>query len=482
MSVMLPTSLLWGMFASPSVRAAEPTPQFRAGAALSNITPWLGLSINGGMQDRIATHIHDELYARCLVLDDGTTRLAIVICDSCMIPREIFDEAKRLVQQHTGLPPAHMLMAATHTHSAPAATSVFQSDPEPEYQRFLARRIADGVRRALNNLAPARLGWGVGQVPEQVFNRRWWMKPGTIPPDPFGRRTDKVKMNPPPGSPNLVKPAGPTDPELVVVSVQSPEGRPIALLANYSLHYVGGTGPGHISADYFGLFADRIQELLGADRLDPPFVALMSNGTSGDINNLNFRKPRQRKAPYEQMRLVANEVAAEAYRVCQNIQYHDWVPLEVRQTTLELGVRLPNPAEVEQARQIIARAQGPFMRTLAEIYARETVLLSEYPEKVELILQALRMGDLGIVAVPCEVFVEIGLEIKQRSPFKPTFTVQLANGYNGYLPTVEHHKLGGYETWRARSSYLEVEAAPKVVRTLLSLLGELKQQGTRRRR
>jgi hypothetical protein len=83
----------------------------------------------------------------------------------------------------------------------------------------------------------------------------------------------------------------------------------------------------------------------------------------------------------------------------------------------------------------------------------------------------MRIGDLGIAAIPCEVFVEIGLEIKAKSPFKPTFAISLANGYNGYLPTPEHHKLGGYETWRARSSYLEVDAAPKIVDTVMELFG-----------
>src|SRR5205809_911313 len=148
-------------------RPAAQTPrQFRAGAATSNVTPWLGLSINGGMQDRTATQIHDELHARSLALDNGENRIAITVVDSCMIPREIFDEAKRLVAQHAGLPANHMLMSATHTHSAPTAAPVFQSRADAEYLRFLTRRIADSVRRALNNLQPAEIGWGVGKVPQ----------------------------------------------------------------------------------------------------------------------------------------------------------------------------------------------------------------------------------------------------------------------------------------------------------------------------
>jgi neutral ceramidase len=450
---------------------AQPQRQFRAGAATSNITPWLGISSNGGMQDRVPRHVHDELHARVLVLDDGQTRLALVTVDSCMVPRQILDAAKQIVHQHTDLPIENMLMSATHTHTAGTATPLFQSEADAGYQLFLTRKIADAARIALNNMEPARVGWGVGQVPQHVFNRRWKMKPGTIPPGPFGG-IDQVKMNPPAGSPDLVEPAGPTDPDLTVISVRALDGRPIALLANYSLHYVGA---GHFSADYFGVFADRIQQLLGADRQDPPFVGMLSNGTSGNINNIDFRQKRPADPPFAKMKAVANEVAAEALRVCGNIRYQDWVPLAVRQSEIEFGVRRPTAEEQDRARQIMANAQGPTMRTLEEIYARETVLISEYPPKVPVILQALRIGDLGIAAIPCEVFTEIGLEIKRKSPFATTFTTSLANGYNGYLPTPEHHRLGGYETWRARSSYLEIDASPRIVEKLLGLLQELRK-------
>ena len=465
-----------GFAAEPAAPAGsgEARRQFRAGAATSNITPRLGISINGYFNDRAARHIHDELHARCLVLDDGRTRLAIVVCDSCMIPREIMDAAKRLVQERSGLAAEHILISATHTHTAPTSAGVFQSEPDKEYLQFLTGRIADGVTRAINNLAPAKIAWGVGQEPSQVFNRRWKMKPGTIPANPFGGTNDLVKMNPQPASENLVEPAGPTDPQVAVLSVQSPEGLPIALLANYSLHYVGTSRDNDVSADYYGAFADRIQQLLGADRQDPSFMALLSNGTSGDINNINFRKKPEPREPYDQIRAVADAVATEAHRVCKGLSYQDWVPLSAQQTELNLSVRRPSPEDIARADAILAKAKGPGLKTLDEIYARETMLIKEYSSDVSLVLQAMRIGDLGIAAIPCEVFVEIGLAIKKQSPLKPTFTIELANGYNGYLPTPEQHKLGGYETWRARSSYLEVEAAPKIVETLMALFAKLK--------
>jgi hypothetical protein len=464
-----PTRLLLSIFAllgqfvlTASVSAAEAPRVFRAGAATSNITPPLGSSINGGFQDGKAAHIHDELHARCLALDDGSTKLALVIVDSCVIQRSIFDDAKRQVQEATGLPMENMLMSATHSHSCGTLTAVGQSEPDPAYQKFVAQRIADGVRRALNNLAPARIGWGYGEVPQHVFNRRWQLKPGTVPVNPLGGANDQVRTNPGINHPNLVQPAGPTDPQVWFISVQATDGRPIALYANYSLHYVGGVGPGHISADYFGAFADRIQELLGADRQDPPFVGMMTNGTSGDINNINFRAARPRQQPYEQIRVVANDVAQEVARVCKALRHHDWVPLAVAQKELALSLRLPSADEIENARVVMKQSKTlPRMETIEQVYARETVLLGEFPAQVSAPLQVLKIGDLRVAAIPAEAFVEIGLELKRRHPV--SFTVTLANAYHGYLPTPEHHRLGGYETWRARSSCLEVDASTKIV-------------------
>ena len=446
---------------------------FKAGAATSNITPKIGSSINGNLQDARVRNIHDDTHVRAIVLDDGTTRLAIAVADLCMIPREILDAAKVRASQFTSIPVTNMLMSATHTHTGGTACSVFQSDPDPEYQKFLTERIADAVIRANENRVPARIGWGAGNVPGQVFNRRWKMKPGKPLTNPFGT-TDQVKMNPGVGNPDNIEPAGPTDPEVSVVSLQTRDGKPVALLANYSLHYVGGNGPGEVSADYYGMFADRMKQLVGSGAGEAPFVAMMSNGTSGDVNNINWKGGKSEPLPpYGKMRQVANEIADEVNNVLREIKYQDWVPLSSRQKEISLGVRKPSPEELVKARLILEKAKEPVLKAMDEIYARETVLMNDYPDQVRLILQALSIGDLAIAAVPCEVFAEIGLEIKKKSPFKPTFSISLANGYNGYLPTPAQHRLGGYETWRARSSYLEVGASPKITSTLFDLLNQL---------
>lgn len=456
--------------------AAKPAKVLRAGAATSNITPPLGGLIVGGFHPFPATQIHDELHVRCLVLDNGETRLALVVCDLLGAAREMYDEARRLTHEQTGLPEANLLMSCTHTHSAVSALNTNRyavHQPLDDYQRFVARRIADGVRRAINNLTPARIGWAVGREPNQVFNRRWHMKPGTVPLNPFGEQ-DQVKMNPPRGSKDLDKPAGPTDPEISVIAVQTPDGKPIALYASYSLHYVGGVGGGHVSADYYGMFCNRFQQLLGADRQDPPFVAMLSNGTSGNINNIDFTKPGEKLPPYAKMRQVANDVAQAAYQAYQTIQYHDWVPLGTRFKEIEVGTRRPTEKQLARAREIVARPKTVARAaTLEEIYAERTLRINERPATLPLPLQVLRVGDVGITTIPCEVFVEIGLEMKRRSPFKPSFTVSIAHGYYGYLPTVEQHKLGGYETWLG-TNQLEIEAAPKIVSALLEMQAQLK--------
>jgi hypothetical protein len=467
------SALLAGALVAGRLPAGGGKKVFRAGAYAADITPtkW-PVSVNGGMQDRQATAAHDRLHARCLVLDDGATRLALVVCDSCMIPREIVDEARTLAARATGIHKDRILISATHTHTAPTVGGVFQSDRDPDYVKYLPRQIAKGIERAVANLAPAQIGWGVAREPGEVFNRRWLMKPGTVLTDPFGGKTDRVKMNPGYLNPGLLKPAGPTDPDVSVLSVRTPDGRPLALLANYSLHYVGGVQP--LSADYFGAFAERIRQLLGAETGEPAFVGILSNGTSGDINNINFgaANPGPKKS-YEQIRLVADRVARAAHEAYRGIKHRAWVSLASADKDIELGLRLPSAADVAKAREVIAQAKDGKLRTLPEVYARETVLLAKYPAKVPVRLQALRVGELGIAAIPCEVFVEIGLEIKKRSPLRPTFTIELANGYNGYLPTPQQHALGGYETWRARSSYLEVNASRRITETVLGLLKEV---------
>ena len=451
---------------------------FRAGAATSNITPPLGELIVGGWEPIPATHVHDELYARCLVLDDGNTKLAFVLCDNVGIPSEVFDSAKEQVHKATGLPKAQLLMASTHTHSATTArgpSKAIREDELTEYQTFLANRISDGVRRALNQLEPARIGWGHANEPSEVFNRRWHVTDSRLLANPFGG-VDQVRMNPPRGSAALDRPAGPIDPQICFISVQSVGGRPIALLANYSLHYVGGVRQGDVSADYFGYFANFIEDKLGASDQSPPFVGMLSNGTSGDINNINFlqkNSERKRYARYEKMQEVAEKVAGRVVEAHRALRFHDWVPLAVATTELPLRVRKPTPEMLEHFAKVTATQNDSELGHIrARLYAERVARLENAADEIIVPLQAVRIGDLGIAAIPFETFVEIGLALKERSPFSQSFTIELANGNYGYLPTPRQHRLGGYETWLG-TNIVEYGASTKIVKALLDLCEKL---------
>ncbi len=468
-------TLVLSMAACHIAGAAE----FRAGAAVGDITPtkW-PVFLVGSFGERPAEKAWDPLSARALVLDDGTTKLAIVVVDSCLIPRVLFDEAKAIASKATGIRRDRMLMAATHTHSAPASLDVPAAKASDDYLEVLIDGIVEAIKQANSNLEPAKIGWGQVDVPEHVHNRRWHMKPGGIIANPFGETTDQVRMNPP--SSLIDRPAGPVDPQVSIVSIRSKAGAPIALLANYSLHYVGGVPPAGVSADYFGEFAKQIKQQIApkGDRGRPPFVGIMSNGTSGDVNNINFRNREPGKKPFEQSRYVARSLADQVVQVAQRIEHREEISLAMAQRELLLNHRVPTVEQLARARRFLVETDDSTLPRLAKAYAGRTIEVANMPPSEKIILQAIRIGDQGIVSIPCEVFAEIGLAIKAGSPLKATFTMELANGWNRYLPTPRQHRLGGYETWLG-TSILELNASDKIEHSLLDLLREVAPNGTK---
>jgi len=450
--------------ASTQVEAAEgpPAKVFRAGAYAMDVTPdWFPIVVNGGFQPRYAKEAVDPLHARCLVLDDGAGQVAIVLVDSCVIDRPLFDEAKRLAHEASGIPVERMFMAATHTHSAPAVVGALNTPPDERYCKFLPRRIAEGIRRAQANLVPAKVGWGIGKLPELAKSRRWIARPDKIKIDPFGEPTTRATMHPGFRNPEWEEESGPMDPHVSVLAVKRQDGRPLALLAAFSIHYVGAPV---LSADYFGAFANRIGELIGPQGVDPAFVGILANGTSGDAYIRDYGRESARK--FDRFS-VADAVARVALKEYRSMQFHDWVPLVTREEKLELAVRKP---KLDWAKKVLAEAEGGELKTMSQVYAGEQVLLSKMPPTRELKLQTLRIGGLGIVGIPCEVFAITGLKIRYRSPLEPTFVISLANGWDGYLPPPEQMAMGGYTTWLARSSCLEAEAEPKIVAKVMEML------------
>jgi neutral ceramidase len=280
--------------------------------------------------------------------------------------------------EKTGIPVDRMLISATHTHTAPCVYGVLGTDPDDAYAALLPGKVVEGIERAYKNLAPARIGWAMGADPTNVFCRRFLMKPGTARTNPFtGKQNDQAQMNPGHQNPNAIKPTGPADPDVAVVSIQTRDGRPLALVSNYSTHYAGSTP---ISADYFAVFCAEIEKRIGAENLDPPFVAMLSNGTSGDANCHDFTQPRREFDRFT----VGRDVADAAFQAYQTIQYYDWVPLVMDEARLTLKVRKPTAEEVEEARPVFDSLPDGKPRTWPEIYARETLILDQWPDTREI--------------------------------------------------------------------------------------------------
>lgn len=449
----------------------------RAGAAAVDITPReFPINMPGGFNAKAAEGAHDPLHARAIVLDDGTTPLALVVVDSLGAGPETLDEVKAIASQKTGIPAERMMISSTHTHTGASSGRTEGKSPEVAYNRVFIEGTAGAIIQAHAALRPAAAGAAVHPLPDEVFNRRWYLHPGKMPPNPFGK-LDTVKMNPGTNPEVIDRPAGPTDPDITVLSIQDDRRRPLALMANYALHYVGGSPPGLLSADYFGEFARLMPSRV---RGGENFVAMMSNGASGDINNIPFTVIRPPREPFEQIRIVAQKAADTAWLAWRKIEKHDAQPrLGMRQREVTLKYRRPTEEQVAEARAVLAikdKAEIERLPKLAQNYARGTISAAERAEDtVTVIVQAIRIGDFAIVGFPFETFVEIGLDIKKRSPFPLTMVVGLANGRLGYLPTPEQHELGGYETWLGTNK-VEKDASVILTNHLLEMLAELKSE------
>ena len=459
--------LSWAAIASASIAAEREKAVFRAGAAEVDISPTqFPVIVSGGFLQQQASRLHDPLHARCLVLDDGSTRIAVAVVDTLFMPRELLEEIKREASRATGIPVERMLISATHTHSAPSVVACLGTGVEESYVPVLRQGVVRAIEAAARSLTPARIGWAVIADPEHTNCRRWIRRPDRVGTDPFGQKTIRAMMHPGYMNPDYEGPAGPEDPDLSVLAVQSLDGRPIAVLANYSMHYFGAAP---VSADYFGRFCARFARLVGAEKLERPFVAMMSQGTAGDLHWMDYGRP----ARTINIEAYAQQVAEVAWKAYQTIGYRDWVPLKMAEKRLLLARRVPDAGRLAWAEQIIQKMKPRSLpASITEVYALEQLYLAKEPQR-ELTLQAIRIGELGIAGFPNEVFGITGLKVKAQSPLCPTFNIELANGQEGYIPPPEQHELGGYTTWPARTAGLEVEAEPKIVEAVLQLLEQV---------
>ncbi len=354
------------------------------GCGESTITPGLGVSLAGYFTERLATAVHDDLKARALVFGEGPDTAALICCDLICMPFELARAVRAEVQRLTGIAGERVMVCATHTHTAPQPRVRMLKPEDRATRAWLAEapvRIAQAAACAAASREPCTLAAGSVLEDRIAWNRRYRMKDGS------------VRSNPGHRNPDIVEPAGPIDPEVGVVAFARQDGSLKAVFVNYACHQdcVGGT---EISADYTGYLAHRLRERAPGH----PFV-LFTNGACGDINHCDFRSPIPRKG-HEHARWMGETLAGDA------------VVALSRLTPLTAGG--------------VAAASAR-----AELPCREGI----DPEWAAVDIQALRVGGMAVVGIPAEYFVELQLDIRRRSPLKPVFVAELANGWVGYVPT-----------------------------------------------
>ncbi|MDA1051720.1 MAG: hypothetical protein O3C40_14720 [Planctomycetota bacterium] len=452
------------------ISSGEAVAQLRAGAAVIDATPiQFPVFVNGGMTSRSLDVVKTKINVRAIVLDDGKSRIGIAVVDSCMMPRPFLDEAKQLASQRTAIRPDRMLISATHTHSAPASMSCLGTDADPTYVPYLREKIAEALAAAEANLEPARVGWAVAHAPEFTALRRWIRRPDRLAVDPFGNPTVRANMHAGANWDDVTGESGPEDPDLSLISFQAPGGRPIAVLANFSMHYFSGEQG--LSADYFGLFSEGLKARIApnGDTGQAPFVGIMSHGCSGDIWRRDYRIPAEARDEAPTIEGYASGLLDIALKAYESITYDESADLAMAETRMELKYRVPDKQRLEWAQRIVDGIGERLPMTGEEVYAREQIILHER-QATEIVVQALRIGDIAIATTPNETYALTGLKLKLQSPLPRTMVIELANGGDGYIPPPEQHLLGGYNTWAARSAGLEVQAEPKIVAASLQLL------------
>lgn len=455
----------------PTVRAED----FRAGTALVDVTPEkLPVLVNGGMLTKSADAVKTRVHARAIAVANGDARVVMVVVDSCMMPRPLLDEAKRVASERTGIPTSHLLMSATHTHSAPSCMGALGTRADPEYVPFLTQKLVEAVELALGSLEPARVGFGKIDANEYTALRRWIRRPDRKADDPFGNPTGRANMHAGRVWDDATGESGPEDPDLALVSIQTRDGRPLAVLANFSMHYFGDQA---LSSDYFGLFAEGLKARLAPG--DDRFVGIMSHGCSGDIWRRDYTKPEGERMEDITIEAYAEALVEKAMKAQAEIVYDSAAEVAMAESRLDLAYRVPDKQRLEWAQRIVD-AMGDRMdpKDQQEVYAKEQIILHER-QRAEVVVQGLRIGDIGIATTPCETYAITGLKIKAASPLKHNLVIELANGGDGYIPPVEQHLFGGYNTWPARSAGLEVEAEPKITAAAIGLLEKVAGESRR---
>ncbi len=432
----------------------------RAGAATVDITPAAGthLAGSGAGEHRPAQSVIDPLFAKAVVFESGERRLCVITLDVTIVTGDYSARIRRGIAARTGIDPDAIMVHAIQTHSAPSlghfmldadfplqisAGNEYIWGAEAAYADPAAEAAVEAAVRAVASLRPVRLGAGRGIVGDLAFNRRGVRRDGTVMmPKPQGRERQPL------GITELCYLEGPIDPEVGVLCVQDAHLHPVACLLHHTCHPVNvfGTPESYyaVSADWPGAWSAAVQADWGGQG-----VAAVLNGCCGNINPWHPFDPDCRP----DHRRMGRELAAMSQRVLHSLRFVADAELDWRSERIALPYREIPAARRQEVAEILAAHPEPPRAANGEIDTRW--FLAASTRSVELCqrreptfsyeIQVLRLGDVALLGLPGEPFVEGQLAIKTRSPAPYTFVAHLTSHYVGYLPTRAAYARGGHE-------------------------------------
>ncbi len=423
-----------------------PAAELLVGAAQVDITPEKGTPMAGYYSLRAAEGMHDPLFVRALVIEQDGTRAVLVALDLIHTTFGMTAESRKLIEAETKIPGANVMLFASHAHTGPtlaeggtyAAATGGGNKLAKEYMAGLSKKIAAAVAKADAAKKPAKVVRGIGKEEGLAFNRRFHMTDGTVGWNPG-------KLNP-----KILKPAGPVDSAVQVVQfvTADKEAKVIATYVNFSMHAdtVGGL---HFSADYMGVIAEALAKVHGEQA-----VTLFGLGCCGDVNHINVNSGKPQKGHAEASR-IGGRLAGEVLRVLDNSQAVEVGSLVVTTATVNLDLPSVTDEELDFAKGIVKEVLAetkPAPKFLDQVQAFKAVDVRERLGKpIGSEVQVISLGgELAWVSLPGEIFTDLGLQIKDGSPFKQTMINELANGSVGYVPTKLAYSQGNYEVISAR--------------------------------
>ena len=422
----------------------------KAGARAETLEATDEMVVGGGIGPGRLKGQEGELRASAVVVQgpDGS-KVCLVACDVLMIERDILDDAARRIAEMTGIPFDHILINATHTHHAPTTATIHGYEREEGFTRQVADKAVAAAVAASKSLTPVVMTFRRGEESSVGRNSRLLLKDGTI----FwvGKLDD------------VVRPTGPFDPDLPVLSLVKPDGTLEAVLFNHSTHTIGTIKGAVRSPSFYGLAAQELEKQRGG-------VFLFFEGASGSTHNLDLTAA---EALFRIKAAVLDALEQSRERPVSRVSgLRKEVTLKVRR----FDEQADDAAVVAYCTK---RQPAPYSeKTIAIFRAMRKKLAPMQGQDRKTWVQAIAIGDVAVVGVPGEFFTYLGQEIKRRSPYRDTFVFELANDYVGYIPDARAFDRGGYQVWTGLHSYLEKGSGEAIVDAAVDLLDQLHGAGT----